>query len=71
MQVSEKVERLLGRYGAKRSAEGAALARQLLTEATWKMGEIIGGPDGTVLTIRCETRPLTAEEEELLREVAP
>ena len=62
---------MLDRYGAKRSPEGAALARRLFAEATWKLGEEIGRAEGTVLIIRCETRPLTAAEEELIREVAP
>lgn len=70
MEATDKLERLLEGCTAKRSPEGAALARRLFAEATWEMGEIIGRSDGSVLYIRCETRPLTDEEEELLREVA-
>lgn len=68
MQVSEKVERLLDSYGKVLSPDGLAFVQRLFAEAKWKAGHQIGDPEGVRLLIRTETRPLTPEEEELIRE---
>lgn len=66
MQVSEKVERLLGHCGGALTPEGLSLVRRLFAEATWKAGRTIGEPGGEVLSMSSQTRPLTIHEEELI-----
>ncbi|MEH6791748.1 hypothetical protein [Parasphingorhabdus sp.] len=67
MQVSHKVERLFNHFGEALTPEGLSLVQRLFAEATWKTGRTIGEPQGDVLLIRAETRPLTDSDEELIR----
>jgi len=68
MKVSERVEETLFRFANSRSPEVLTFLRQLFAIGDWRL-HIRHGEGGEVaMSFGCDTRPLTAQEAEFIRE---